>query len=238
MTHSAGDAWERIADVPQRATTVVITRGVEGGARLRFVARGPEGPVFSNLVFVIDLAQALRRHGRSDATRRQTQAFDLFADTGLAEGFVADLEALRAANLAPPRRTATGAAGAGLVSSAAAHVNHGNWEDYLDACAGRIGNSLLRFALGLSALPNDATAWSDAVRAAWDEDLPDDDLLGGLDTDQRGIRRQALYRSRKRPAQVGRSARAYASFLPGSEIWPRLVGTGREDELCPMRKSP
>ena len=43
-----------------------------------------------------------------------------------------------------------------------------SWGDYLDECAGRLGYSLLRFALGLPSL---ATDWSDVELADWDLSL-------------------------------------------------------------------
>ncbi len=177
------DVWERVGDLPAGAHSGTVTRAVEGGGRLRVVADRPDGPVVSNIVFVVDPAKAVRRHGGGAGPRRQTEPFDLFANTGLAERFVADLEALRAAGLGQGRPATTAATGrAASTSGTAAHVDRGNWEDYLDACAGRLGNSLLRFALGLPSLPGDDSAWSETVRAAWDEDLPDDEA-GSLDSD-------------------------------------------------------
>lgn len=177
------DVWERVGDLPAGAHSGPVSRAVEGGGRLRVVADRPDGPVVSNIVFVVDPARAMRRHGGGTGPRRQTEPFDLFANTGLAERFVADLEALRAAGLGQGRPATAAATGrAASTAGTAAHVDHGNWEDYLDACAGRLGNSLLRFALGLPSLPGDDGAWSETVRAAWDEDLPDDGA-GSLDSD-------------------------------------------------------
>ncbi len=55
---------------------------------------------------------------------------------------------------------------------------HGNWEDYLDECAGRIGHTLLRFALGLPQLDGGVGAAPDVVNADWDEELLDEAELG------------------------------------------------------------
>lgn len=174
------DTWERIGELNAGATTVVVGRSVEGGSRLRVVADSPDGPIVSNLVFVVDPERVRRRPGAGGGIRRETEPFDLFANAGLAARFVADLESLRAGHFSAPRfRTAAADTAVGS-SDTATHVAHGNWEDYLDECAGRIGHTLLRFALGLPQL--DRNTAPDVIRAEWDEDLPDEDELG-LDED-------------------------------------------------------
>lgn len=135
----------------------------------------------------------MRRYGRTGTIRRHTEPFDFFHDAGLAERFVADLGELRS-GLGPTKQTPPAAAGAGTgAHSTAAHVDHGNWEDYLDDCAGRIGNPLVRFALGLPSLPaGDPGSWRDIVNAAWDEELPDEDERG-LDIDDADDIAQSAY---------------------------------------------
>lgn len=172
------DTWERIAELAEGQQQVTVVRSVEGGSRLRVVATTPTGPVLSNMVFVADPERALRRRGVGGAIRQETKPFELFSSHGLAERFVADLESLRAGHIAPPRAV-TAAAGAGTkTGDMAAHVAHGNWEDYLDDCAGRIGHSLLRFALGLPQIDVGPGTISDVIRADWDEELPEENEAG------------------------------------------------------------
>lgn len=173
------DTWERIAELVEGQQQVTVVRSVEGGSRLRVVATAPTGPVVSNMVFVADPDRALRRRGVGGAIRQETKPFELFSSHSLAERFVADLESLRAGHIVPPRAGTAAAAGGGTkTSDTAAHVAHGNWEDYLDDCAGRIGHSLLRFALGLPQLDSGPGAIGDVIRADWDEELPEETEAG------------------------------------------------------------
>ena len=178
------ETWERIADVEVGATTFVVARGVEGGARLRVVGEGGPSEVVSNTVFVLEPSRALRRsHGSGDA-RRATEPFDLFRDAGLAERFVTDLESLRA-GLRPGFRATVSAASSKPSSGGAGRgdSSHGAWEEYLDDCAGRVGHPLLRFALGLPALDSDPAG---PMRVEWDEDVVDEDEPG-LEADEEDL---------------------------------------------------
>lgn len=178
------DTWWRIGEIGAGgSTSITIAYATEGGSRLRVVAESADGPLLSNIVFVIDSVRATRRAGRSGDIRPTTEPFDLFRNTALAETFVADLDALRAGYFPSPRTAAATTSGGTVTADIGAHVAHGNWEDYLDRCAGRLGNSLLRFALGLPQPSGDSTAWADVVAAAWDEELPADEDFG-LEGDQ------------------------------------------------------
>ena len=75
----------------------------------------------------------MRRPGAARDDEPATRPRDLFTDPGLAEGIAAVLAARRGA--AAPRAR--------------------DWAEYLDQCAGRIGEPLLRFALGLPQAPRD-----------------------------------------------------------------------------------
>ena len=74
-----------------------------------------------------DSDRVMRRPGTARGNESATRPRDLFTDPNLAERLAAILDAQRAA------------AGPGTR----------NWNEYLDQCAGRIGQPLLRFALGL-----------------------------------------------------------------------------------------
>ncbi|MHB1962616.1 MAG: phospholipase D-like domain-containing protein [Acidimicrobiales bacterium] len=181
---SQPDSWERVAELPAGDNRVLVSRGVAGGTRLRVVADSPEGTLESNVVFVIDPQRALRRPGGTSGIRRPTEVFDLFRNTGLAERFIADLENFRAAHVAGAPQPAPAAASRTRREANATASTHGQWEDYLDDCAGRLGHSLLSFALGLPALPDgESGAFSDVIRADWDEDVSPEGDPVGLDED-------------------------------------------------------
>lgn len=176
---SQPDTWERVGELSEGDSRATVIRGVEGGSRLRVVGESSRGLVVSNTVFVIDPERVLRRRGSGSAIRRETEPFDLFRSTGLAERFVADLESLRAGMIVSPRAgTAVAAATGANTRETAAHVTDGNWEDYLDDCAGRLGHTLLRFALGLPVLNGGSGASADVIPADWDEELPDESEPG------------------------------------------------------------
>ena len=164
------------------ATVVTVARSVEGGSRLRVVGDTAHGPVYSNVVPVLDPVRALRRAGGGGDLRHEIKLYDLFENTGLAETFVADLGALGAGRLAPRKQEslppvpvpapAPGPATSGRTSTTAtgrttSTAAPGDWAD-----------SLLRFALGLPQLAAEPASWTDLVAAAWDEDLPAENDFG------------------------------------------------------------
>lgn len=79
------------------------------------------------MVPVTDSDRVIRRPGTARAAEPATRPHDLFTDPSLAERLAAILGAQRTAAAARPR----------------------DWAEYLDQCAERIGQPLLRFALGL-----------------------------------------------------------------------------------------
>jgi hypothetical protein len=172
------DTWERVGNVTEGASRLRVAFAAEGGSRVRVVliAPGDDAPIVSNTVFLADPDRALRLPGTFGASRLQAEPFDLFQDWKLAEKFAADLEALRASQLVASAASAKTPASKPPGASTRTRVL--TWGDYLDECAGRLGYSLLRFALGLPALAAD---WSDVELAEWDELIGDDEL--GLDDD-------------------------------------------------------
>ncbi len=89
----------------------------------------------------------MRQPGTARRDEPATRPRDLFTDPSLAERLAAVLAAQPAAG--PGTR---------------------NWDEYLDQCAGRIGQPLLRFALGLpQSSQADREGETDAGRGSWDE---------------------------------------------------------------------
>jgi hypothetical protein len=82
-------------------------------------------------VLVTDSDRVTRGPGTARGNEPAIRPRDLFTDPNLAQRLAAILDAQRAAS-GPGTR---------------------NWDEYLDQCAGRIGQPLLRFALGLPQLP-------------------------------------------------------------------------------------
>lgn len=183
------DSWERIAELPEQ-TTSTITWATEGGARLRVSFRTTDGEErTSNVVFVVDPLRALRAPTRGGVRIRTTESFDLFENVNLAEAFVADLGGLRSGI-----EQAGGSKGSGQGDKGATATSwvdsYGTWEAYLDECAGRLGHSLMSFALGLPDVAG-AGAWSDAVIAEWDESVEDDGDAALEDDDAADVANEA-----------------------------------------------
>jgi hypothetical protein len=99
-------------------------------------------------VLVTDSDRVVHRPGTARADEPAIRPRDLFTDPNLAERLAATLDAQRAAS--GPRAR--------------------NWEEYLDQCAARIGQPLLRFALGLpQPPPAGRMSELDADRGSWDQ---------------------------------------------------------------------
>ena len=95
-----------------------------------------------------DSDRATHQPGTARVDEPAIRPQDLFTDANLAERLAATLDAQRAAT-GPPAR---------------------NWEEYLDQCAARIGQPLLRFALGLPQSPSAGRAGDlDAGQGSGDE---------------------------------------------------------------------
>jgi hypothetical protein len=173
------ESWERVGEVPAGTVEIMVTVAADGGSRLRVVVPTSDGaPIHSNIVFVVDPARASRRPGITKEDRPTTRPFELFDDPKLAERFFSDLTTLKPGLPAPPPRVAARSAPAGEVHAGVR--GHDGWEHYLDDCAGRIGQPLLRFALGLPDLPDHTEA--ETIRPSWDE-LAADDAEAGLEDD-------------------------------------------------------
>lgn len=184
------DSWERTGELPM-SQLATITWAAEGGTRLRVGFTTSDGQVkSSNVVFVVDPARALRAPMRGGERVRTTEPFDLFRNVGLAEAFVADLGGLRS-GVAASDRSSRGRTSSREGTTAASWVDsYGTWESYLDDCAGRVGHSLISFALGLPDLAG-GSAWADAVVAEWDEDVEDDDEAALEDDDAANVANDA-----------------------------------------------
>ena len=175
------DTWEKIGVIPAKEVVTVIARGVEGGARVRVVGCQDGVSVESNLVSVLDPVIATRRPLQAGiASKSDYGVDDLFSDRALAERFFADLEGLKASVVRPPVNVSAATKTASGDNEKA--IAYTDWQDYLDECAGRIGHSLLGFAIGLPSLGLTSLATEDGASAPWREDLADDSDAG-LDED-------------------------------------------------------
>lgn len=183
------DTWERVAELPPHRSST-ITWASEGGARLRVGYTSADGTTrYSNTVFVVDPARALRAPTRSGERVRNSEVFDLFQNISLAEAFVADLGGLRSGIAQHGGSGGSGQRRDGATATSWVDA-YGTWESYLDDCAGRVGHSLINFALGLPDLGGDS-AWAETVTAEWDEGVEDDDDAGLEDDDAADVANQA-----------------------------------------------
>lgn len=171
--------WQLLADVPvgtvQRDLDVVVV----GGSRLRFVHERDGVIVHSNLIFVADPVTVGRRPGSIGRIGPAPTPPDLFTDERLAIRFHSDLEALKATLL--PFPTAGGGSSRSGSSTGPAPRTVG-WEEYLDSAQQRLGDPLLRFALGLPMLPGAGEQSRDPVGVSWIESALSDSEVG-LDED-------------------------------------------------------
>jgi hypothetical protein len=178
--------WERVADVSAGVREHVVQVAAEGGSRVRVGQTGADGILrHSNTVYVLDPRSASQRASLSPATPApRIQPADLFRDPRLAERFFADMATLAAAT-APPSRAVAAAGQSTSASTERADEERGGWQHYLDLCAGRVGQPLLRFALGL--VPelddeDDSGVESKPTPVNWIDDLVSD-REPGLDGD-------------------------------------------------------
>jgi hypothetical protein len=179
------ETWERIADVPPGSTEVDVTVAAEGGSRLRLVILDDQGtPRHGNLVFVVDPGRATRRPGIAAKAAPTVTPDELFADPRLAERFFADAATLRAGLPGGLSRASAATATAEQTGATVRlDADPDGWERYLDGCAGRLGHPLLRFALGLPALPSGGDSpYRAVIPVSWDEQV-DDDFGAGLEDD-------------------------------------------------------
>jgi hypothetical protein len=165
------ETWERVARIPPGQGTLTVAAAADAGSRVRLVVDSEGVPTFGNIVFVVDPEAVLRRVSSGRPHAATTQPLDLFTDPLLAERFLSDLEALRAV-LGPSPVVASASKGGGAAVTLSPAGGGEGWEHYLDECAGRVGNALLRFAVGL---PTDAsTPFQDLLSVSWDDEATDD----------------------------------------------------------------
>ncbi|MEV5552034.1 hypothetical protein AB0L44_00145 [Nonomuraea wenchangensis] len=179
------ETWERVGEVPADVAEVLLTQAADGGSRLRLVTTVDGQASLSNIVFVVDPLHSQKRYGLSGTPAPTTMPGELFADEQLASKFLADLSALAATLTRPPASAASLSATVPAETARAGVVadRSGGWANYLDECAGRLGAPLLRFALGLSALPAEQeAAYEELLPVSWDEQFADD-AEPGLDDD-------------------------------------------------------
>lgn len=62
----------------------------------------------------------------------------------------------------------------GAVATAPLDGDEDGWERYLDECAGGVGHSLTRFAMGLPLPTDTSTPFQDLLPVSWDERFTDD----------------------------------------------------------------
>lgn len=180
------ESWEHVTDTAAGTAELMVSTDAEGGSRLRLVTVSLDGvPRYSNVVLVVDPARVMRRSAGTHERASTIMPEDLFLDPRIAEQLqvaLADLEGGVPAK-APGRelgaRAETDDKRSRPIGRAAL-----TWEQYLDECAGRIGQPLLRFALGLPALPagGGGMLGDDLLRVSWDEQFADD-AEAGLDED-------------------------------------------------------
>jgi hypothetical protein len=182
LSHAASppETWERAGDVAAGDLETTRTIAADGGSRVRLVTTAEDGtPRYSNIVFVVDPARVAHRPGITPKHAPTTCADDLFGDPRLAERVFADLVAL-SDELPPPGPRVPAAEqpkSAGV--STRADGDSDGWERYLDECAGRVGHPLLRFALGLPALPGgEDAAFEPLLKVAWAEESVSDNEVG------------------------------------------------------------
>lgn len=178
------ETWERIADITPGQTSATVAVAADAGSRVRLVTVDDSGaPCIGNIVFVLDVDRVLRRMIPAQGRAPSTQPTELFTDARLAERFLSDLEGLRTALKQVPTTTAAVNKAPGATAAARTSSDEvEGWEHYLDECAGRVGHSLARFALGLP-LPVAAEApTQDLLTVTWDERFTDD-VEAALDDD-------------------------------------------------------
>ena len=186
LSHAASppETWERAGEVAAGDLETARTIAADGGSRVRLVTTNDDGtPRYSNIVFVVDPARVAHRPGITSKHTPTTRADDLFDDPRLAERVFADLVALSDELPPPPPRAPAAAQPQSDTVTARTDDDLDGWERYLDECAGRVGHPLLRFALGLPALPGgEDAAFEPLLKVAWAEETVSDTEVG-LDDD-------------------------------------------------------
>ncbi|MGH3422472.1 MAG: hypothetical protein ACRDOD_23105, partial [Streptosporangiaceae bacterium] len=179
------ELWQRVADTAAGTAELTAWIEAEGGSLVRLVAMYPDGELrYSNVVLVVDPARVLRRSGGRHTESPNTAPEDLFIEPRIAEQLLAALADLDSdvMQTAPLRVSGAGVKVDDKRNGSARKATL-TWQQYLDQCGGRIGQPILRFALGLPALPGQSGMLdSDLLRVSWDEQFADD-TEAGLDDD-------------------------------------------------------
>ena len=180
LAASPPETWERAGEIAAGVGEVTLTVPADGGSRVRLVITADDGTsYYSNFVFVVDPERVTRRPGiTTTQTSTGPEARTLFDDPRLAEKFFADLDTLRSSqSLQQPHSATAGGRDDAAPAHAADHVD--SWEGYLDECAGRVGHPLLRFALGIPAVPAaSGRAFEASVPVSWADELVSDKEIG------------------------------------------------------------
>lgn len=167
---SSPDRWERWAAVDDNSAEAQVP-ALAGGSWVRL--RLSDGRVSAARPVI---APSVFHHRLSVAGRpqRPPELDELFTDPGLADRFFQQLAAFRdeVHNVVVPSVRASAIS---VETSTSGSTT--TWEEYLDRIAGRLGEGLLRFALGLPA----TGGGSSVATADWDEELAESEV--GLEDD-------------------------------------------------------
>ena len=173
------ETWERAGDVAAGDREVTVTIAADGGSRVRLVSTALDGKTtYSNTVFVVDPTHIMRLPGITSGHVPATRPDELFWDSKLAEKFLGDAFALKSGQAPSATRAMVTDQRAEHAVSTRLDTDADGWQEYLDECAGRIGPSLLRFALGLPSLANSDATDPDVLPVSWADEMVADNEAG------------------------------------------------------------
>lgn len=144
----ADDVWTSLLAVPAGEQEPTLAPPVNPGLPVRILLADGRN---SNVVFVTDPSRVLRVRVHHEG-RVRTDENGVFEQARIAEAFYADIVSLReflSARAAAPRGPIDETGGSDRQPKP---VSLQSWEEYLDACAAKIGEPALYFALGLPSL--------------------------------------------------------------------------------------
>ncbi len=252
----AAGPWDAVGSIPAGQLEATFPVLVPGGTCVRLTVRTAEGVLRSGLFVVSDPVTVLRRPAFAGSPRASVEPIDLFTDDRLRDLFAADLVALRR------DRAATVSGDGESNASGLAESAPEGWQAYLDRCTSKVGEPLIRFALGLPSTPaaDDQEIdemWPGAVEGDATEEMVDeaDDDASDAVPDLRDESAQVRARYRRwateltTAAGIGSVERLLALRLllwtVAGHAWPRgdrswipllsraLVALGRDDDLQP-----
>lgn len=164
------DQWEAWAEVPVGAKLAEVP-ALAGGSWVRL--RVASGHCSSPIPILVP-AVFQRRLSRLSGSVRPPEIDELFADPVLADRFFQQLAVLKDEIRGAAPITVSAAAGSRSESSAGSV----GWEEYLDRLSGRLGEGLLRFALGI---PSGIGGHGPGPIVDWDEEVSENEV--GLEGD-------------------------------------------------------